>query len=592
MSISDNIGVDDAPGRRPGLGALALATVLALAVLAPGARAPFSRDDLLAVVEIQDIAIRGHWLVNHDQYPELFNVMARDQFGPINRKPPLFYWLSAIAVDIAGGQVDTVTTRIVPIAAAVVVALITLTWSSIWIGSAAGWIAFLFVLGSYAFAARATIVLVDMTMTALLFGAWCLIYPILERREVSTARVLKIGALLGLAVLTKGPVTIVLCAIGAIIYLASVRRNPIVLLGRGWPWIVLAIAGAIAAAWFVPALMVVGRDLGRVMIDENVGHLMPASMGGIGEAERPPWFIAGHLIGGMVPLSLMIPAAILALSGYGFDHRSLHPTRFQAAMVIAVLVLFSLGTSKRSDYILPAVPPLAIIYAALFTSLDGSIALSRLTIRLRNAAVAIISVGALALIGGVLIAAHRVELSKPIAAAFNNYEQVYIRWYIEQASGPHLIFSTLLVLCAGGAVGALVGLYHDKSQVSGFGVAIVALALITLWTAEVTPMRLDSESLAPFALEVGRITDGADLYLMRGYYDREIAFDLGRFIPYVDKRTRADLATGRPVYVVTMPADAARLAAALNANLTEVAQANPVVGHQPPALFRLEPAAR
>jgi len=108
----------------------------------------------------------------------------------------------------------------------------------------------------------------------------------------------------------------------------------------------------------------------------------------------------------------------------------------------------------------------------------------------------------------------------------------------------------------------------------------------------VTPMRLNSESLAPFALEVGRITGGADLYLIRGYYDREIAFDLGRFIPYVDERTRADLAADRPVYIVAMPADAAHLAAALNAKRTVVARANQVVGHKPPALFRLEPATR
>ena len=45
----------------------------------------------------------------------------------------------------------------------------------------------------------------------------------------------------------------------------------------------------------------------------------------------------------------------------GFENGNLR------GLVLAVLVFFSIASSKRDDYILPAMPGLAILFAALFT---------------------------------------------------------------------------------------------------------------------------------------------------------------------------------------------------------------------------------
>ncbi len=93
-----------------------------------------------------------------------------------------------------------------------------LIWTSVFIGETTGWLAFLFLLGSFAFTSRGTLALEDMLLVAFMFAAWCMLYAVLER-GASRRDVVAIGMLLGLGMLTKGPIAIVLPAFAAFIYL-------------------------------------------------------------------------------------------------------------------------------------------------------------------------------------------------------------------------------------------------------------------------------------------------------------------------------------------------------------------------------------
>src|SRR6202158_928497 len=83
---------------RPRLGtqrAVAVAVVAAAAVLRLGIGAPFLKDQETQSAQwIQGITQRGEWLIPADDY------------GAIDRKPPLYYWLSALAVK-AGARAAT-----------------------------------------------------------------------------------------------------------------------------------------------------------------------------------------------------------------------------------------------------------------------------------------------------------------------------------------------------------------------------------------------------------------------------------------------------------------------------------------------------
>ena len=73
------------------------------------------------------------------------------------------------------------------------------------------------------------------------------------------------------------------------------------------------------------------------------------------------------MFGGALPQSLLVIALGMALWRRDGDERARGPLLFQLSLVLAVLVFFSITSSKRDDYILPAMPGLAILFAALFT---------------------------------------------------------------------------------------------------------------------------------------------------------------------------------------------------------------------------------
>ncbi|MBV8452848.1 MAG: hypothetical protein JOZ29_11315, partial [Deltaproteobacteria bacterium] len=381
---------------------IALAFVIGLAVLGQGINAPFIKDaEPQSAQWIADIVDNGNWLLPHDYY------------HLVNRKPPLFYWLSAIVAKASGGQVDEVRARAISLAAGAALAAEVMAWTAARIGSCGGWLAFVFLLGTYGFASRATAALTDMLLTFLLFSTYLILMPEiaplarpLESAELTLGgasrewgkgegsespasrwRTLSAGTLLGLAILTKGPLAAALLALAVFIYLLLLRTNPLHLLMRGWPWAALALSLGIACTWYVPAF-IAGRaaNLSGVFFQENLGHFLPFSAGGTGEAARPVYYIGLRIIGGTLPLSLLLPA--VALSWRDLAAKIRRDLLYQLAMALAVLLLFSIASAKRDDYILPALPPLAILFAAQFVCLDGTAGSpGRLAATLRDAAV-------------------------------------------------------------------------------------------------------------------------------------------------------------------------------------------------------------
>ena len=341
-------------GTRWRLCRIAAAFTIALIVLSQGIGAPFQKDaEPQSAQWIVSIVRDGNWL------------LPRDYYSFVERKPPLFYWLSALAAKVSAGNVDEVRARAVSLVAGAALAAIVLDWTCAEISTFAGWLAFFFLLGSYGFASRAPTALTDMLMTLLLFSVYVVVLPQLEGAPASR-RTLAAGILAGLALLTKGPVTLVLLALAIAIYMLMVRENPLRLLLRGWLWVAATLAVAIAAAWYVPAALAGRGALVGVFIDENFGHFMPAAMGGTGEAARPVYYIAIRILGGALPLTCLVPALALAFIGDTFSPSARKPLKCQLALALAVLLLFSATSAKRDDYILPALPPLAIMFAALF----------------------------------------------------------------------------------------------------------------------------------------------------------------------------------------------------------------------------------
>jgi 4-amino-4-deoxy-L-arabinose transferase-like glycosyltransferase len=559
------------------VGRLAAAFFLALLLLAPGIKAPFVKDaEPQSAQWIADIVHHDHWLI------------ARDYYGFANPKPPLFYWLSAIITKATGGALDEVHARIVSLIAAAALAVLTLGWTTTTLGLGTGWLAFFFLVSSYAFTSRATTALTDMLMTFLLFAAYCAIYPALDQRP-SGKRVVLAGLLLGLALLTKGPVTLLLFILATAIFCLLVRRNPFLLLGQLWPWIMLALGLSIAIAWYVPALL--SSSAARIegtFTSENLGHFIPASMGGTGEAARPAYYILLRLLGGVLPLTPLLIAVFIMFLRVEAAPIARKPLFYQLAMLAAVVLLFSAASAKRDDYILPAIPPLAILLASLFAIPANIDSCRHITATVRDLISGAIGLAAVLTLTGVAFSLRDVQLGLArlnLQSSDASYLVIIGRGFIHQ-SLPFVLFEFAYAL---GAALVAFGLWRRKPAYTGGALAMTTLAGTLLWTAIIRPAEARTHTMAYFAREVRSHRDLSPLYTT--HLDPEFSWYYGSAVwPLPREIWRAGNASSASIFLIARPSALVRLAPPVRAKLQLVLQSSVLGRGGSPAVYELAPA--
>jgi 4-amino-4-deoxy-L-arabinose transferase-like glycosyltransferase len=507
---------------------LAMAGLLALVFLSRGIKAPFEKDEESRPASIvTDIVLRGHWMLPADVY------------GEFTRKPPLYYWLSALIANARGGRLDEAGARVVSLVAAAMLAAIVFGYTRGWIGSRAGWLAWMVLLGCYGFCSHAVYARTDMLFTLLLFGAYCLLYRAVEG-DVRARDWLPASLLLGMAMLTKGPLAMLLCALGIAVYLLLARRSPLPLIAQPWPWLTLLIAAGLAAVWYVPAFVKThGAVAGVQLMQENLGHFMPARMGGTGEASRPFYYLLLRFIGTSLPLSLYIPALIAALMPL---RRVDHPQRYQLGFLIAVLGFFSAASAKRDDYILPAFPPVAILLGALLVSSARQI--PRVAARLRDLAGFVAAAGMLAMTAAWITLTVRGDLVSRLSAHLQSSDAAYLGLF---AGGASRWSQAMLMLAIAVAAGAgLIALMRDRPVPGAGAIALAAMAGVSLWIGNIRPELAARRTFKSFAIRMRTVTGGQPVYTPDGP-DYEVSYYYGAPIRPLVSRDAAD---SGPVFVL------------------------------------------
>jgi len=541
---------------------LAIAAVFAFIVLVQGISAPFQKDAEPQSAEwIQSIVRDGHWLIPHDAY------------GYTDRKPPLFYWLSALIADSSGGTVDEVRARAVSVVAGTALAVVALAWTVANVGAPEGWLAFLLMLGTYGFASRATEALTDMLLSFLLFAAYCAIYPLLDAPASpgSARRKIFVGAMLGLGILTKGPVAIVLCALAVTIYLLIEGRNPLAMLRERWPWQVVAIAVAIGALWYVPATIVGGHKIVRIIFAENFGHFMPARLGGTGESYRPFYYIALRLIGSALPMTLLIPPAVLAFYTSEIAPEKRPAVIYQVSMSLAVLLFFSIASVKRDDYILPALPGIAILCGSVFNlNVRGAAS------KLRDVIVALFVLSPILLFVFVLlVGVHAAHVNLQSSdAAYNSILRAKVR---EHAGGDIVKLIWLL-----GFATAILALVRRSAVASAAAFGLIAVSFSLLWTATLRPAVAEARTLKGFVPTIADRVKADQLCIPSGI-NYELSYYYGSAVP--------NLTNQKCAYLIATPRELDAMTPEYRARLKPIAKSNLIGGGGPPALFEISPEA-
>lgn len=177
------------------------------------------------------------------------------------------------------------------------------------------------------------------------------------------------GALLGLAVLTKGPVAIILWGLlaGVTAWRSPGTRRQVFSPAANAAAFVAMLA--VVAIWYVPAYLANGQEfIQKFLIDQNWGRFVGGDKAHALDANlllQLPIFPLVLLLG-------MIPWSWRIFPGWPRKVEAGEPGdeffQFCAHWALVVLVFFSLSGSKLPHYILPAAVPLAILCARTFVT--------------------------------------------------------------------------------------------------------------------------------------------------------------------------------------------------------------------------------
>ena len=193
-------------------------------------------------------------------------------------------------------------------------------------------------------------------------------------------------ASMGLAMITKGPVTFVLVLFVVLPY--AWRRKA---LGVLFPLLGIVLFAAVIAPWVWGVTQVVPEFLRYVLVTETAARMATDEL----QRTGPPWYFVPYLIGGALPWSLV------ALFSW---RRGQKADLFVLLWLLVPFVFFSISQSKRPQYILPLMPAVALLVARVWSEA-----------RTRAAAVVVALFGALFLAAPLILP--RVKMKPEIASA-------------------------------------------------------------------------------------------------------------------------------------------------------------------------------
>lgn len=309
------------------------------------------------------------WEPDEGRYAEVARAMAvsgdyvtpRDNGVRYFEKPPLVYWAGALAIRIIGRNEFAV--RCPAALASVGSVVVTEVAGEMMLGPAAGMLAALALGLSPLFFIFARAATPDPEL-AFFFSAALLSFFAAAARDfrAGAGRRLMIAAaaLLALATLDKGPVALALGGAIALFWLLGEGRMREVTRIR-WPECV-GVYLAITLPWFVLAAERNPGFLSFFFLHEHVQRFMSDTEHGWG-----PWFFVPIAIAGTWPFFFFVPSGMAALrsaaaGGEAPARRGVR--RFLLLWFAVVLIFFSLPRSKLAGYLLPGLPPLALLAGA------------------------------------------------------------------------------------------------------------------------------------------------------------------------------------------------------------------------------------
>ena len=345
--------------------------VLLLAVLSffggLGRGAITDTDEAFYAESAREMVESGDWLTPHFNYEPRF------------QKPILYYWLTA-ATFLATGP-NEFAARFWAAMSGLGLVLITTACGRRWFDETIGILAGAIAATSFGYFALARMSLPDLPLTFFItLSIWAALVATLDREREPRRWLLLAAAAAALGFLTKGPLGVIIPALVIAPVLLIERRS----FDLELPDLALAVLLflAIATPWYVAMWWQHGPAyLEAFFIGDNYERFATSRF----NDPRPFWFYLPVIIGGLVPWTALAVVWVGPFWQTIVRRRSVSTINLRLLLWLFLpLIFFTLSIGKQPRYILPALPPLALLLAGSiiertreWRSLEGSRVRSR-----------------------------------------------------------------------------------------------------------------------------------------------------------------------------------------------------------------------
>ena len=314
----------------------------------------------------------GLWAPDEPRYGHVAETLRSMEFGtsglvllhlngePYTQKPPLYYWMAA-AAGAPLGRVTELVARLPSALAGIALIGVTLAFGSRLLGGVTATLGAALLLTTFEFADNARRAQLDVLLA--LFETLALVAFWHIDRGIGRRRVgqLVLHASLGLAVLTKGPVGILVPVLVMASFLAWERR--VGDLRRAFPWWGWLLSFGPGLAWISLAIALAPPGFfGEAVVENLFGRFFAGS-----SHDRPFYYYFYQFPAETLPWFLLAPVVwwaarrcVFVASASDEERRA---WRFLLAWVAATFVFFTLSTGKRGLYLVPLLPAVALLLA-------------------------------------------------------------------------------------------------------------------------------------------------------------------------------------------------------------------------------------
>ena len=304
-------------------------------------------DEAFYAESSREMVASGDWITPHYNYEPRF------------QKPVLYYWLSSATFLITGAS--ELGARLWAALAGVGLVLVTAAAGRRWYDETTGLLAGAIVATSFGYFSIGRMALPDLPLTfCITLAIWAALVSTLEQERSPRKFVILAAVGLGLGFLMKGPVGVIIPLL-VIVPVLMVERRSIalepsdILLG-------FVIMLAIALPWYFVMWARHGNEyLQSFFVGDNFERFATDRF----NDPRPWWFYLPVVAGGLLPWTPLALTWLGPMTQFLRGRREVGTIDLRLLMwALLPLMFYSLSVGKQPRYVLPVLPPLALLLAS------------------------------------------------------------------------------------------------------------------------------------------------------------------------------------------------------------------------------------